>query len=230
MLWSTSLQSGLADTFQMALGGTFGEGPAWQTRISTGLGNALRAGDSLSVFGWNTLDTRSSSYNWQAGVGYKAPVFKKGSHLLSLGTGVQRWLLPSVKCGANDWLVAGNLVYQAKVPRAVFLLTGDSWTLLKSPLPRGSLLHTQAWLQHDLLRRERFRITFRHGPAHTYSWNFYGANGNRIFRYQTLMAITMKDLSIEGGFRKQWGLQPGIRNNNFWQFAVTRTFSRSILR
>ena len=230
MLWSTSLQSGLADTFQMALGGTFGEGPAWQTRISTGLVNALRAGDSLSVFGWNTLDTRSNSYNWQAGVGYKAPVFKKGSRLLSLGTGVQRWLLPSVKCGANDWLVAGNLVYQAKIPRAVFLLTGDSWTLLKSPLPRGSLLHTQAWLQHDLLRRERFRITFRHGPAHTYSWNFYGANGNRIFRYQTLMAITMKDLSIEGGFRKQWGLQPGIRNNNFWQFAVARTFNRSILR
>ncbi len=230
VLWSTSLQTGLADTFQMALGGTFGEGPAWQSRVSTGIGNAFRPGDSLYVYGWNTFDTRSRSYNWQAGLGYKAPVLKKVGHLLSLGSGVQRWLLPSVKCGANDWVVAGNLLYQTGVHRAVFLLTGDSWTLASSSLPLGSLLHTQAWLQYELLRRERFRVAFRHGPAHTYSWNFYGANGNRVFRYQTMLAITMKYLSIEGGYRKQWGLQPGIQNNNFWQFAVTRTFSRPILR
>jgi len=227
-LWSTAVQTGLADTFQLTLGGTFGNGPAWQNRVITGLTNAFRGGDSISVYSWDTFDLRNESHNWQAGIGYKTPVLKTRRHFLSLGSGLQRWFFPSVKTGTNDWLVPGTLLYQAAVSRFSLITTGDSWTLLHSPLPTGSLLHTQMWLQYSLIARERFRLAIRHGPAHTYSWNFYGTNGNRVFRYQTMLAVVFGNNTIEGGWRKQWGLQPGIPNNGYWQFALTRTFNQAL--
>ncbi len=229
MVWTNSIQSGLADTFQLTLGGTFGNGPAWQNRFTTGVANLFKAGDSVYLYGWNTQDLSDLSNNWQAGIGYKRPVFKKGKHVVSLGSGLQRWLFPSVKSGAKDWLIPGNLVYQTNLRRFGFVVTGDSWTLLKSTLPTGSLLHTQAWVEYPLLRREAVKISFKNGPAHTYSWNFYGTNGNRVIRYQTMLTVAFKSVAIEGGFRKQWGQQSGIQDNNYWQFAVTRTFNRAIL-
>jgi hypothetical protein len=218
----------MADTFQLTLGGTFGNGPAFQNRLASGLTNAFRSGDSLLVYAWDTFDTRNRSNNWQAGLGYRAPVWKKGRHFLALGSGVQRWLFPSVKSGSNDWLIPGNLVYQVRVAKGTWVTTSDSWTLLKSTLPLGSLLHTQSWLQYTLLKRDPVQISFRHGPAHTYSWNFYGTQGNRVFRYQTMMVLAFNHFSVEGGYRKQWGLQKGICDNNYWQFAVTRSFSRRL--
>jgi len=225
-IWVTSLQTGMADAFQLTLGGTVGDGPAWQNKVTTGLFNAFRAGDSFSVYAWDTVDARSHVNNWQAGLGNKVRVIKKRNHVLALGSGVQRWLFPSVKSGVKDWLVPGSLTYQKKLYKFPFRVTSDSSTVVSSPLPLGSLLHTQTWLQHKILQRDRVQITFKHGPAHTYSWGFWGTNGNRIFRYQTMLAIKFKDMSLEGGYRKQVGLQDGIQNNNYWQFAVTRTFSR----
>lgn len=225
VLWTNSFQSGLADTFQMTLGGTFGNGPAWQNRITTGLANAFRSGDTILLYGSDTSDVRDHSHNWQGGIGYRVPVLKKRKHLLSLGAGLQHWRFPSVKTGTNDWLAAGNLLYQAQGSRLGFNATSDSWTLLHSPLPLGSVVHTQTWLQTTLLKREWGRVTFRTGPAHTYSWNFWGTNGNRIIRYQTMLIITLHNTTIEGGYRKQWGLQNGINDNKYWQFAVTRTFN-----
>jgi hypothetical protein len=228
MQWTTTIQSGMADTFQLTLGGTFGNGPAWQSRLTTGLSNAFRGGDSLFVYGWDTFDTRAEAHDFQAGFGYKAPVWKRRSQVLSLGSGLQYWRFPSVKTGANDWLIPGNLTYQAKVKKTGLLVTSDSWTLLNSPLPMGSLLHTQVWVEHDLLKTDSVRIALRHGPAHTYSWGFYGTNGNRVFRYQSMLAITTMGFTLEGGFRKQAGLQDGIHHNNYWQFALTRTFRRPL--
>lgn len=227
-VWVTTLQTGMADTFQLTLGGMFGNGPGWQNKVTTGLSNAFRTGDSLSVYAWDTVDARSHVNNWQAGLGYKTRVLKKKNHVLVLGSGVQRWLFPSVKSGANDWLIPGNLSYTTKLYKFPFTVTGDSWTVLSSPLPTGSMLHTQTWLQHNILKRDKVQIAFKHGPAHTYSWGFWGANGNRIFRYQTMLAINFKNTSIEGGYRKQVGLQDGIQDNNYWQFAVTRTFTRPL--
>ncbi len=224
--WVTSVQTGLADTFQLTLGGTFGEGPAWQSKLTTGLTNAFMAGDSLFLYGWDTHDLPSHSNDYQAGIGYKAPVWKRGRQSLILGSGVQYWRFPSVKCGTNDWLIPGNLLYQTKAGKVPIIVTSDSWTLLKSPLPTGSLLHTQAWAQHTLLKRDDVTLQLRHGPAHTYSWNFYGTQGNRIIRYQTMVVIAFRNTSIEGGYRKQWGLQAGIPDNNYWTFGVTRTFTR----
>ena len=223
--WVTSLQSGFADTFQLTLGGMFGEGPAWQTRVQTGLSSLWRAGDSAYVYGWNSFDTPGRVNSWQAGVGYKAPVWKRGRQTLTLGSGLQHWRFPTVKSGANDWLIPGNLQYQSRIFSLPVIITSDSWTLLKSPLPTGSLLHTQGWLQHKVFRNDKVSVNFRHGPAQTYSWNFYGTNGNRILRYQTLLVINWRSYTVDGGYRKQWGQQTGIQDNNYWQFSLTRTFT-----
>lgn len=204
----------------------FGAGPAWQNKFTTGLTNVLRTGDSVFLYGSDTLDTPTQSNDWQAGIGYKAPVLRKRNHFLSVGSGLQHWRFPSVKTGTNDWLIPGNFLYQTKVFAVPVAVQCDSWTLLKSPLPTGSLLHTQVWLSHPILKRDQVNILFKHGPAHTYSWNFYGTQGHRVFRYQTMVAIEFKDAVVEGGYRKQVGLQDGIQNNNYWQFAVTKTFTR----
>ncbi len=226
MKWTTSLQTGLADTFQLTLGGTFGEGPAWQNKVTTGLTNAFVSGDSVFVYGWQTFDIPSHSNDWQVGIGYKAPIIRKRNQFLALGSGFQHWRFPSVKTGTNDWLIPGTLLYQSKIGALPVSVTSDSWTLLKSPLPKGSLLHTQGWMHHKLLKHDDLLIEFKHGPAHTYSWNFYGTNGNRVVRYQTMLAISWKHMVLEGGYRKQWGLQRNIPDNNYWAFGVTKTFSR----
>lgn len=230
LTWTTSLQTGMADTFQLTLGGTFGKGPGWQNRVTTGLANVWRTGDSIAVYGADAFDVPSHVNNWQAGVGYRVPVFKTPLHSLTLGSGLQHWRFPSVKTGAHDWLIPGNLVYQIMLGKVPFVVNSDSWTILKSPLIKGSVLHTQTWFQHRLLKRDRVQVVFSHGPSHTYSWNFWGTNGHRVLRYQTMLAIRLKNYSIEGGYRKQWGLQRGIRGNRYWQFALTRTFNLALHR
>jgi predicted secreted protein len=219
------MQSGLAETFQLALGGKFGAGPAWQNRLETGLSNLLVAGDSLAVLAGDSTDLRSLQDNWQAGAGYRRPVWTRGRQQLALGAGFQHWKFRGVKQGTNDWLTQENLVwrYAGRIP---VMVTSDSWTLLKSPLPTGTLLHTQAWMEHRVTRSEHPRILFRHGPAHTYSWGFYGTHGHRIMRYQTMVALAWGQTRIEGGYRKQWGLQAGIPDNTYWQFGITRSIVR----
>jgi hypothetical protein len=224
--WVTSLQTGMADTFQLTLGGMFGEGPAWQTKVTTGVANLFKSGDSLSVYGWNTFDSRSQINSYQAGIGYKRPVWRRGAQSLALGSGFQHWHFPTVKSGSHDWLIPGNLQYTGRAWRVPMLVTSDSWTLVKSPLPTGSLVHTQVWARHRLFRNDAVQVELRHGPAHTYSWNFYGTQGNRVFRYQSMVVLTAGAWTVDGGFRKQVGLQDGIQNNNYWQFSVTRTFVR----
>jgi hypothetical protein len=222
--FTATLQTGLSDTFQLTLGGMFGEGPAWQNRITLGVANALRSGDLAYIYGWDTMDTRTAANDWQAGAGYRVPVLRKGRQALALTVGFQHWRFPSVKCGTNDWLTYEQLAYNTKVaPRFPFLVTSESWTLLKSPLPTGTLLHTQAWLQYDILKHDKFTMAFRNGPAHTYSWNFYGTQGNRVIRYQTMLIMNWKNMTLEGGVRHQWGLQPGIPHNNYWAFGLSRT-------
>jgi hypothetical protein len=222
-VWSTSVQTGFADTFQLTLGGTFGAGPGWQNKVTTGVANAFRNGDSVFVYGWDTFDAPTHRNDWQAGLGYRAPVLKRRNFYLSLGSGLQHWRFPGVKTGTNDWLIPGNLVLQTSIRKLPLTVTSDSWSLFSSPLQTGSLVHTQSWLQHRILKRDSLQIAFKHGPAHTYSWKFYGTDGNRVIRYQSMVVITRGATSFEAGYRKQWGLQHGICNNRYWQFSVTRT-------
>ena len=44
------MQGGYASTFQLTLGGMFGDGPAFQDRATVALNNAFRNGDSLFGF------------------------------------------------------------------------------------------------------------------------------------------------------------------------------------
>ncbi len=224
--WTASVSSGFADTFQLTLGGMFGEGPAWQNKVQVNLNNAFRKGDAVSVYGWNTFDTPSHSNDWDAGLWYRMPLWSKRGQLLQGGASLQKWRFPSVKTGTNDWLVGGNLTYSAKVFGLPVVAMSDSRTLLNSPLPKGTLLHSQAYAQHSLYKNDTVQLLLRHGPQYTYSWNFYGTNGNRIIRYGAMAVIVWKDTVIEGGYRKQFGLQPGIPDNRYWAFLLTRSFSR----
>jgi hypothetical protein len=226
--WTVGLQGGITNTFQLVLGGTFGKGSDWQNRLTVSLNNLWRDGDSLSMFGWSTTDIPTATANWQAGMLYKHRLVKTKRQTLVLGGGVQRWLLPSVKSGAQDWLLSGSFNYTTTVKRLPVSISQDSWSLLRSTLPTGSGLYTQINTQHTLLTREGFKLALRHGPHYTYAWGFYGAQGNRVVRYAATLVATWKGTMIEGGCRQQFGLQDGIPNNRYWSLLVSRQFERPL--
>lgn len=223
--WTVSLQTGLAGTFQLTLGGMFGEGPAWQSKGTLSLNNALVNGDSVSFFGWKTFDAPTANVNHQFGVSYRAVVYRKRGQSLSLGGGVQRWVFPHVLTGTRDWLVAGNLHYQTKVWKAPFSVTSDSWSLLHSNLPKGSLVNTQVHNVQPLFRNDSWQVSLKHGPHHTYSWGFYGTQGHRVIRYAAGVVVSHRATVLEAGYRKQWGLKSYIPDNNFWSFCLTHSFN-----
>ncbi len=223
--WTIGVQGGFTNTFQMVLGGTFGEGADWQNRLTASVNNLWRTGDSLSVFGWSTTDLPTATPNWQAGLIYKNRILKTERHNLFLSGGVQRWLLPSVKTGAQDWLLSGNLSYLTNFKGLPITVSEDSWSLLRSTLPKGSAMSTQISTQHTLFRSHQVQIALRHGPHHTYAWGFYGAQGNRVVRYAGTVVVVWHGTTIEGGCRQQFGLQDGIHNNRYWSMLVTRQFS-----
>jgi hypothetical protein len=220
--FTASLQAGFTSTFQMALGGVFGAGPDVQDKVTLGVNHLWRAGDSLSAFAWSTADLPSAGPNWQAGLMYKMRALHKPNHTLVLGAGMQRWILPMVKTGAQDWIAAGNLNYATTVKRVPVVVNVDSWSLLRSTLPKGSMLYTQIYMQQRLLRHGDLQVLLREGPQHSYSWGFYGAEGNRIVRYGGCLVLTWRNTSLEAGYRQQFGLQDGIRNNRYWSFLLTR--------
>lgn len=224
--WTVSIQGGFTNTFQLVLGGYFGEGADWQNRLTVSLNNLWREGDSVSLFGWSTTDLPTATPNWQAGLLYKNRVLRTSRQTLYLGGGAQRWLLPSVKSGAQDWLLSGNLSYTNTAGRLPLMITQDSWSLLRSTLPTGSAVYTQINTQHTLFKREAFQLLLKHGPHHTYAWGFYGAKGNRVVRYGAALVANWKGTVLEAGCRQQFGLQDGIPNNRYWSILVTRQFTR----
>jgi len=226
MRWVTTAQTGLADTFQMTLGGQFGEGPAWQSKLTTGIINVIRSGDQFWAFGSDSHDVRDHANDWMAGFGYKVPVWRKKQQSLVLNTSLQRWVFPNVKTGAKDWLIVGNLAYATKFGKTGFSAQTESYSLLKSTLPMGSAIYNQVFLHHNLFKRDDFNIQLRHGPAHTYAWDIYGTKDNRIFRYQAIVSLNWKSTTLEGGFRKQVGLQDPIPHNQYWHFTLMRSFTK----
>jgi len=211
----------LGDTFQLTLGGTFGAGPAWQNRVETGA--VLPGGDSFYAYGADSMDLRSGKDNWQGGFGYRRPLLKAGRHALNGTLGLQHWRFPAVKTGTKDWLTYENLSYQTRLANMPIILTADSWSLLASRFTRGTLLHSHLWLERPIFAREPWRLAVRIGPAHTYSWDFWGTHGHRIVRYQSMAIFSWGQTRVEVMLRKQRGLQPGIPPNTYWQFAWVRT-------
>jgi len=224
---TASLQAGFTSTFQMALGGIFGAGPDVQDKLNLGVNHVWTTDDSFSAFAWSTTDLPTAGPNWQAGLMYKAPILRKRNQTLTLGGGMQRWLLTMVKTGAQDWIAAGNLNYAATFKGVPVVVNQDSWSLLRSTLPKGSMLYTQIYSQHRLLRHGDLQLLLREGPQHSYSWGFYGAEGNRIVRYGGCLVLLWKNMSFEAGYRQQFGLQDGIRNNRYWSFLLTRQTTKS---
>ena len=220
--WTVNLTAGFTNTFQLILGGTFGAGPDIQDKLTAGVNNAFKNGDSLNMFGWSTTDIPTVTPNWQAGVLYKTPLLRRKNHTLYLTGAVQRWCLPMVGTGTLDWYVTANLTYGTSIKRIPVFVSEDSYSLLKSTLPTGSATYTQVYTQHVLFKRSGFQLALRQGPAYTYSWGLYGKEGSRVFRYGGSLIATWKGTSFEAGLRQQFGLQNGIPNNQYWSFLVSR--------
>ena len=220
--FTVDLTAGITSTFQMPLGGSFGAGPDVLDTMTATLHNAFREGDSLSVFGWNSTDLPASTPDWQGGLLYDSRLFHRGRHTLSAGGGVQRWVLPNVGSGAKDWLVSGNLLYGTSVKKVPVFVSENSWTLLKSTLPTGSAIYTQVYTQHNLMRRHGLQLLLRQGPAHSYSWGFYGLQGNCVFHYGGSLVAIWKGNTFDAGYRQQFGLQDAVPNAHYWAFSVTR--------
>lgn len=217
-----NLTAGFTSIFQMPLGGSFGEGPDLMDTLTASLKNAFRNDDSLNVFGWNSTDLPSSTPDWQAGLNYETRILRHGRHSLTLTAGIQRWLLPNVVTGAKDWLFAGNMTYATSVKKVPVFITENAWSLLKSTLPTGSAIYTQVQTQHRLLRRHDFELSLRQGPAHSYSWGFYGLQGNCAFHYGGSLVATWKGIELSGGYRQQFGLQDAVPNAHYWEFLLSR--------
>lgn len=223
--FSGAFQTGFASTFQLTLGGTYGAGPAWQNRVTFNVHNVFTKGDAVSVYGWKTLDLPATAWDWHAGIWYRIrPITTKRQNLL-VSAGIQRWRFPSAAKGTQDWIAAANVNYTGR-NRLTFWNTTDTWSLLHSNMPGGTLLHTQGGLQHRLLKHDDWSIVLRHGPAYTYSWNFYGKNDSRVIRYGANVATSYKSSTLEVYFRQQGGLQNGIPDNRYWSVLFTQNFGR----
>jgi hypothetical protein len=202
----------------------FGDGPAWQNVVQFNLNNVFREGDAVSLSGWQTHDTPTHANDWEAGIWYRTPLVRKGSHLLKMSLGFQRWRFPSVLAGTQDWASAFTFNYQTRLGRFPITVITDGRTVHLSPLQTGSLLFTQAYTQHKLYKRDGFELLLRHGPQHTYAWEVFGTYGHRVVRYTGSAVFVWKDTTFEAGYRRQVALKPNIPENNFWSFVLSRNF------
>lgn len=227
--WSVTMTGGYTNTFQLILGDTFGTGSDIQDKLTGSINNVFSTGDSLSAFGWSTTDIPSRTANRQFGILYKFPVLRK-SHPLSMTIGGQRWLLPLVATGTNDWFITGSLAYATSVHRIPVFISEDSYSLMESNLPTGSALYSQIYTENRLFERRGVRLALREGPAYTYSWGLYGFSGNRVVRYGGALIASQKSLTLEAGYRKQFGLQDGIPNNGYWSVLLTKEFAGPLHR
>jgi len=215
------LQTGFASTFQLTLGGTFGDGPAWQNRVTAEWPHRFRKGDAFVLNVWTTRDSPSHGTNATLGAGYRFPEWKRGAQQLASTLGWQRWIFPSVLGGTTDHLASANLVYRTRWKLPVTVIA-DDWVLLRSRLKRGNLLYVQGSVAHTLMRAGGLRLVLRHGPATTYSWQFYDRPGWRVLRYGGGLALEGSRWAFEASARQQSAIAPRIPDNLYWSFLLTR--------
>jgi hypothetical protein len=223
--WTLTATGGWTNTFQLILGGTFGTGTDVQDKLTGSVNNAFLSGDAVSYFGWSTTDFPSATPNYQTGLLYKAPIVRRKRQGFTVTVGGQRWILPLVKQGTKDWFFTGNATYNALIKRVPVFVSEDSYSLLKSNLPTGSALYSQIYTQHVVWKGHGLELGLKQGPAYTYSWGLYGANGSRVVRYGGAMVTRWKGMTLESGYRRQFGLQDKIPDNGYWSVLLTRSMS-----
>lgn len=219
--WSATLQSSVAQTMQLSLGGTFNQGPAQQNRLTlTGTG-LFRRRDTLQFYGWNTTDLRTGNTDADMGIRYRAPVAKLAQGSLIAGTGVEYWYFPSVLGGTRDVVLDTYMAWSGgeKIP---ITISGNGKTLLRSRLPLGSMGIFQVQHTQKIARWNSNLLSVNHGPMYVYSWDLYGRPGNRVFRYSAAVQLSRGRWALEGTFRPQAGLQDRIPDNKFWCISVIR--------
>ena len=225
--FSGSLQTGVAEVFQLTLGGRFGQGPALQKRLQLNFDHVVRRGDRFSIQGWNTHDLRGHSNDWVAGFRYRpGNVRHRGTRSqFNYGFGLERWRFPSVVCGTQDWLVAADVAWASSAPLQPWA-NSEYWSNFHSNMPRGHLLYSQGGIQHRLYARDAVRLVYRHGAAYTQAWGLYGKEGPRVIRYTGTLVADFGRCALEAGIRPQQPLQAGIPRNTFWVFSYTQRFGR----
>jgi hypothetical protein len=72
------------------------------------------------------------------------------------------------------------------------------------------------------LKRRAFELSLRQGPAHSYSWGFYGLQGNCILHYGGSLVAAWEGIELSGGYRQQFSLQNAIPNAHYWEFLLSR--------
>jgi hypothetical protein len=221
--WTVTWQSGLAQTMQLSLGGMFNEGPAQQNRVTLARSGAFKTGDALQFYGWSTTDLPTGSTDGDMGVRYRAPVRKFAGGSLVAGTGFEHWVFPSVLGGTRD-LVADTYLGWSGGETIPVSVSANGKTLMKSDIGRGSFVAVQATHSRRLARWGATALVLQHGPAYVYSWNAYNRSGHRVLRYCATAQLSWKSWMVEGTFRPQAGLQPGIPDNRYWTVGIGRRF------
>ena len=206
--WTVTWQSGVAETMQLSLGGTFHDGPAQTNRITAALGG-------LQVYAWDTTDLRTGRSDQDMGLRYRRRV----GHGLIAGGGLEHWRFPSVLGGTRD-VVVDSYVGWSGGERFPVTISANGKTLVRSDLHKGTFACFQA--MHTV--KAKPWLAFQHGPAYVYSWDLYGRKGHRVLRYYGVGQVSRGAWTFEAMFRPQLGLQPGIPDNKFWTVGIARQF------
>lgn len=222
--WSATMQSGLADAMQLSLGGSFGDGPAFQNRVTITRTGLSHSRDSLQFYGWTTTDLRSGALDTDVGIRYRVPVRRFRRTNLVAGAGLEHWNFPSVLGGTRD-IVLDTYASWAGGERMPWSVSANGKTLLRSDLPRGTFLCVQANYTNRLLKLGSRSLIVQHGPVYVYSWGLYGRSGHRVLRYAAAVQFGDNKWGAEFLMRPQIGLQPGIPDGRYWTAGLVRRFS-----
>ncbi len=230
IIWSTTLDARLAPAFQLSLGGFFDPGPSVQTRWSHAVSNLFREHDKLTVAGFQAVSVPTGHLNWHAGIFYQRRLAQTGPWIWDLAGGVERWRFPSALQGTQDWAAAWTLSTRKPGRHVTWTAMVDGRNNFISNVPRGTLVVTAVTATHVLWRGEKTLLALQHGPIYAHSWNLYGRQGPRVFRYSGAVSWSTPKWSIEAGIRPQAGLSPGVPHYCYWSFGVSYHYSQRIRR
>jgi hypothetical protein len=214
------LQAGQASTFALPLA-DFGSGSGQQDMALFQFNNLFTKHDGLTVYGWQTIDS-NGTIDWDATIGYRRPVATLKHGVISAGTGLQRWHLPSIAY-TEDWVLDNSLYYNlpGRFPLSVQANLKTA-VVSNKEFAEGSFLVLTAETSRTLLNKSGYSLSLRHGPTYVHGLGMYSVNGSRGFRYGGALTVSHKGFNLAFQARPQIGLQAGLKNSIFWGVSLTK--------
>ena len=215
---SLTVQTGAASNFAVPLA-DFG-GAQQQDKVSFRLTNLWRGEDSMTFWGWQTVDGEGTM-NWELNATYRLPIARLGRGTLFVASGIRRWHLPSV-AATNDWVSDNTAIYErtGKVPIS---LEADWKTVLASnkEVAMGTFMELTAETTMALKKSSSYSVWLRHGPCYIYGMGMYGIAGSREFRYSATLALKYRGYTFEVLGRPQIALQSGLDSRTYWSVTIS---------